>query len=72
MPDSCDGCTFWKRHTDEYDQYSDKWGVDRFDRWGNCHRENLPDTPIYSQDASNYASWIITRDDFGCVEWRPA
>lgn len=65
----CDGCAHWHRLA-EIDAYSRSPAVDDFARWGRCARQDDWPTPLYSQDASDYLSWITTRDEFSCIEWR--
>ena len=40
-------------------------------RWGVCNWQGAEGSLFYTQDASNYDSWLMTQDEFGCVQWAP-
>lgn len=66
---ACEACRHWKRLTTEQEGRRDSPARDDFASWGQCRRQDDPDTPIYSQDSSDYWSWITTRADFWCSEF---
>lgn len=74
---ACSDCRFWNRLARQIKSTvgpeDAPAGGDDFHRWGKCERQNQPDLPIviYSQDASDWSSWITTLETFACSEERP-
>lgn len=67
----CESCRFWDMHAPDSSHGGGERAGDDFASWGTCKRQNEPGraTPIFSLDASDYSSWIITRKEFSCSEW---
>ena len=74
----CENCKHWKPL--EYEVYSDQPSKDDPTNWGACGRigngeycgdERTASSVIaYTQDASEFWSTLITRREFGCVEFQ--
>lgn len=80
MPDvnRCVSCKHWQNPWDDPGTGTDKIPVDDRPRWGVCALIDMPDysekttTIAFTQDGSDYAADLHTRDDFGCVLHDPS
>ena len=68
MPSTCENCEHWTEHGEinqhEIDLYTDGESPTN---WGTCDQAQTS-RRFYTRDASDYASWLRTRSDFGCIE----
>ena len=76
--DQCHDCRWW--HATEYASANRGAGEpNEPGLWGACGligdlEDRQPD-PVpqseraFTRDASDYKSWLMTRSDFGCIEW---
>lgn len=73
----CASCKHWQNPWDDPGSGTSKIPDDDRPRWGVCALIDMPDysekttTIAFTQDGSDYAADLHTRDDFGCVLHEP-